>query len=63
MSDSMLGCFSSTTKTSSRPWAKLRALSGLNGIGMCMHMRRMPAAAMSVSWASPSRRSASRSSR
>ena len=45
----MLGCFSSTTNTSSRPRANSRARSGLNGMGMCMHMRRMPAAAMSVS--------------
>ena len=63
MSDSMFGCFSSTTKISTRPRAKWRARWGLNGMGMCMHMSRMPAAAMSASSASPSRRSASRSSR
>ena len=63
MSDSMLGCFSSTTKISSRPRAKWRARWALNGIGMCMHMSRMPAAAISESWFSPRRLSASRSSR
>ena len=63
MSDSMLGCFSSTTKISSRPRAKFRARWGLNGMGMCMHMSRIPAAEISASSPSPSRRRASRSSR
>ncbi len=59
----MPGRFSSITRTSDRPAAKFRTVSGLKGIGMLILSKRIPQASISASERRPSRVNASRTSR